>query len=251
MISKKPSPWLIPVGKHHPENQLSLFCFPPAGSGSLFFRNWPKILPDTINVWAVRLPGRESRVKEPLVTQWSDLIEPLVQEFSAHCQSPFALFGHSLGSLLSLEVAYQLGDRFGCFPEYLTVSGRNPPHTPCKHRDYKGSDEDLIEDLRADGGTPEGVLQEPELMSIILPIYRADLQLNEEYEYISRESLPCPILALVGDADEAVSLEELKEWEKYTRGEFKFESFPGGHMYLTEEEQRVAVIQSLVRFMQV
>ena len=251
LTSQTTSPWLVPLGKHHQENKLSLFCFPPAGAGSLFFRDWPATIPDSINLWAVRFPGRENRIKAPLITRWGDLIEPLVQEIYPYSQSPFVFFGHSLGSVVSLEVAHQLGDRFGCFPQCLVVSGRKPPHIPCDHRDSQASDEDLIEELRADGGTPEAVLQEPELMSIILPIYRADLQLHEEYEYVSEKSLPCPILALGGEADEGVSIEELREWEKYTQRGFKLRSFPGGHMYLTEEKERFAVIKSLVEFMRI
>lgn len=242
------SKWLVPIGKHNQEPKLSLFCFPPAGAGTLFFRHWSSLVPHGVNLWAVRLPGRETRINEPLLTTWPELVEPLIQALNTHCHRPFALFGHSLGALMSFEIAHQLRKHLGYLPTALVVSGRQPPHLPVKNRDYKRTDVELLEELRLDGGTPEAVLQNSELMDLFLPIYRADLQLNQDYEYHLRETLPCPILALGGRDDQTVEIEALEQWQSYTCKRFQLQCFPGGHMYLSQQRELADLITTLSEF---
>lgn len=251
MNSKSSSSWLVPIGTHCQEPRLSLFCFPPAGAGALFFTRWSSLLSDDgITFWAIRLPGREMRRNEPLLTKWSELIDPLVEVLQVHCsRKPFAFFGHSLGALVSFEMAHQIQKNVGCSPKALILSSREPPHYSTNLRDYRRGDRALLEELRADGGTPEAVLHNSELMAMYLPIYRADLQLNQNYQYSSRNPLDCPLLALGGENDQTISAEALAQWQSYTNGHFQFQLFPGGHMYLTQEQGRTALVRTLVKFL--
>ncbi|MBT9315952.1 thioesterase II family protein [Leptothoe spongobia] len=251
LMSETLSNWLIPIGEHRSQARLSLFCFPPAGSGSLFFRHWSAAMPEWINLWALRLPGRETRFCEPLLTQWSELIEPLVQVLAPHCDRPFAFFGHSFGALVSFEVAHQLRACLGYTPLALVVSARQPPHILAVQRDGQRDAATLIAELRADGGTPEVVLQDTKMMALLLRIYRADLHLNRTYDYLSRGPLPCPILALGGEVDKGVSSQDLMRWQDQTDQAFQLQLFSGGHMYLVKEPNKVAMLQALVKFIAV
>lgn len=40
---------------------------------------------------------------------------------------PFALFGHSMGSIVMFELAHKLTRDWGVSPEFLIVSGCRPP----------------------------------------------------------------------------------------------------------------------------
>ena len=42
-----------------------MFCFPHAGGGASFYRNWERNLRGLADVRAVQLPGREERFREP------------------------------------------------------------------------------------------------------------------------------------------------------------------------------------------
>ncbi|MDV3347384.1 thioesterase [Leptolyngbyaceae cyanobacterium CCMR0082] len=247
-IPENSADWLIPLGEQRSQARLNVFCFPPAGSGSVFFRHWPAAMPGWINLWALRLPGRETRFREPLLTQWPKLVEPLVQALTPHCDQPFVLFGHSFGALVSFEVAHQLRDRFGYAPVALAVSARQPPHTFAAQRDDQQDDATLIAELRADEGTPEVVLQDTKMMELLLRIYRADLYLNRTYSYYPRGPLSCPILALGGENDKGVNTQDLMRWQEQTDQTFQLKLFPGGHMYLVEEQNKVAMIQALTEF---
>jgi surfactin synthase thioesterase subunit len=88
-----------------------LFCLPYAGGGASTYNTWNELLPRHAEVCAIELPGRESKSREapftamaPLVDQLTDLIQPLLN-------IPFALFGHSMGALISFELARELRRR--------------------------------------------------------------------------------------------------------------------------------------------
>jgi len=242
-----PSPW---IKIYQPISQpiLRLFCFHPAAAGPSLFRLWGKYLPSNIEVCAIQLPGRETRVKETLITEWDDLtpnltqgLLPLIEEY------PFAFFGHSLGALVIFEVARKLRREKLPFPKYMFVSGRRPPHIPIDNLVHQTPNSILISALREYGGTPEEALQNQYLMQLYLPILRADLTLNEKYTYFSEAPLECPIVAFRGTNDVEVSLQQLSKWEQHTISNFALHEFPGGHMFFQEEPK--ALIEAILKFL--
>ncbi|NOT55098.1 MAG: putative thioesterase, partial [Deltaproteobacteria bacterium] len=60
--------------KPRPQARLRLFCFPYAGGGALLYRTWADGLPADVEVCPIQLPGRGTRLLEPLFTQFSPLI---------------------------------------------------------------------------------------------------------------------------------------------------------------------------------
>ena len=88
--------------------QIRLFCFPYGGSGASVYREWQKLLPDTIEVCPIQLPGRENRFDEAPVDNLKLLIEVLLKNLSSEFDLPFAFFGHSFGSLIAFELARAL-----------------------------------------------------------------------------------------------------------------------------------------------
>src|SRR4051812_20101846 len=96
--------WLV-IPKPNPAARLRLFCFPYGGGGTTMFRSWPDRLPNTVEVCAVLLPGRESRLREKPFTQMSSLVQTLAEVLDPHLTRPFAFWGHSLGALIGFEIA--------------------------------------------------------------------------------------------------------------------------------------------------
>ncbi len=231
------TPWLIqPQSK--PQARIRLFCCHPAGSGASIFRSWVKLLPPEIELCALQLPGRETRIREPFITQISPLVVEITQELSPYLKDfPFALFGHSLGALIAFDIARQL--RFQQLPQpiHLFLSGRNPPHLLLKNCIHQKPDHVLIEKLREYGGTKEEVLQNSELMELFLPIFRADLTLNETYVYSPDSPFNYPISVFGGMEDHSVNQEQLSQWHKYTSNKFDLNMFAGGHMFFLEQPQ--------------
>ena len=87
--------------------RLRLFCFPHAGGGTLMYRSWR----DRFSVAPVCLPGRESRLHEPLMQDLFAVVEALSDEIRPHLDVPFAFFGHSMGAAIAFELARSLRRR--------------------------------------------------------------------------------------------------------------------------------------------
>jgi medium-chain acyl-[acyl-carrier-protein] hydrolase len=146
---------------------------------------------------------------------------------------PFAFFGHSMGALISFELARHLRRIHYPGPAQLFISAHRAPQLPDSNSPLHDlPDSALIDALSRLGGTPQAILQHTELMNVMLPILRADLTLCETYVYISEPPLDCPIAVFGGEQDSMVSTQELQEWRNQTRSAFTLHMLPGDHFFL-------------------
>lgn len=219
--------------KRNDKAELRLLCFPYAGGGASTFNSWPNQLPPQIEICSIQLPGRETRRLEPPFTHLTNLVEALAEVLSPYLNMPFSLFGHSMGGLISFELARQFRRELKMRPVHLFISGHRAPQLPDPHPPVHQLPEgELLLQLRRLEGTSEDVLQNSELMELFLPLLRADFALCETYVYSTEEPLDCPISAFGGAEDHRVSREELSAWREQTRGSFKLRVFPGRHFFL-------------------
>src|SRR5438874_1625299 len=84
---------------------LRLFCFPYAGGSASVFNDWEATLPQTIDLWAVQYPGRDTRIAEAPYRNLCDLVEAIALAMEPHLDARFAFFGHSIGATVGLELA--------------------------------------------------------------------------------------------------------------------------------------------------
>lgn len=217
--------------------RLRLFCFPYAGGGALIYRDWHRILPRSIGVYAAQLPGRGDRLAEPPFLDLPTLIGPLTEAIEPHLEKPFAFFGHSMGALIAFELARKLRSEYGVEPAHLFVSGRRAPQLADSDPvTYNLDDAEFIEELRRLNGTPKVMLENPELMQLMGPILRADFQVCQTYIYTDSAPLHCPITAFGGLQDEDVTREYLQPWRTHTSGPFRLRLLPGDHFFLHSAE---------------
>ncbi|MHC8366059.1 thioesterase II family protein [Pseudomonas sp. ZT5P21] len=221
--------------------QLTLLCLPYSGASAMVYSRWRRILPEWLTLQPVELPGRGARFGEPLHTDMRRLALQLAQEQKATLKAPYALFGHSLGALLACEMAHAFRS-LGCpEPVALFASGTA---APTMRADYDQgfavpkTDAKLMEQLRTLNGTSEEVLANEELMSLTLPILRADFLLCGRFEPIRRPLLNCPVHVLGGKADRATP-EQLIGWSRETHGSFSVDMLAGGHFFIHEHEAKV------------
>ncbi|HEY0193511.1 MAG TPA: alpha/beta fold hydrolase, partial [Kofleriaceae bacterium] len=102
MQSGPDQPW-ITRPQLHPGAALRLICLPYAGGGASVFRTWPAALPPQVEVWAIELPGRETRAREAPLASRRALVQQLTEALMPRLHAPFAIYGHSMGSLLAFD----------------------------------------------------------------------------------------------------------------------------------------------------
>jgi medium-chain acyl-[acyl-carrier-protein] hydrolase len=242
--------YLIPK----PQARLRLFCFPYAGGSASLFRLFSQYLPAEIEVCPVQLPGRESRLRERAYTRLEPLVDALLEVLGPYLTMPFAFFGHSMGAMISFELARALR-RFTRLPipMHLFVSGHRAPQLPTKEPPISHlAEEQFIEKVRNLKGTPEEVLEHTELLQLLIPLLRADFELCETYQWKDEPPLDCPLSAYGGLSDEAVPRETILAWREQTKASFHARFFPGEHFYIHSQQQALlfALAQELTQDLQ-
>ena len=236
-----PSDWIMPGLTNRRAPRLRLFCLPYAGGGAATYAQWATGLPQEVEVCRVQLPGRENRWREALYTSMPRLVETLAEAIRPYLDRPFAFFGHSLGALLSFELARQVRRRYDLSPTQLFVSARWAPHWPDPEPlIYQLPDAEFSATLRRRyNNIPDAVANDPELMAIFLPLLRADVTLLDTYVYTADRPFDCPITAYGGRADRRVTRAALAAWQIHTTQAFQVQVFPGEHFYLNSAREQL------------
>ncbi len=82
------------------------------------------------------------------------------------------------------------------------------------------------------GGIPPAVSASPELVQLLKPALRADIQMVESYQFADEPPLETEILALGGIDDPVVSAAQLEGWRHHTSLACSVRLLPGGHFFL-------------------
>jgi medium-chain acyl-[acyl-carrier-protein] hydrolase len=232
-----PSPWIHCLQPNHLA-KMRLFCFPYAGGSASIFRNWS--ISNTIEICAVQLPGRETRFREPAFKRLNLLIPVLSQALLPLLDRPFAFFGHSMGGLVSFEVARYLRYHYELNPLQLIVSGAKAPQLPdLEPPIHTLPQAEFIQEIQRLNGTPIEVLHNAELMELVLPTLRADFELIETYQYYPAPRLSCPIAVFGGSDDPKVQFDDLKAWQDQTIADFLVQILSGDHFFLNTQRSQL------------
>lgn len=241
---------VITCFRRRPDAVSRLICFPWAGGGSIHFARWGNVLNSSIEVFAVKLPGRESRAKEPFFQNMQQVVDEVLGALLPTMrEKPFALFGHSFGALTSFAVADVLKQQHNLEPVHMFVSGASAPYSEMRLNHPKRSelsDEEFLRWMTSIGGTPPELLSNPEVMKLFLPALRADLWLVESYRCNKPEQpfLSCPVTCFDGKDDIP---HDLQAWKEVTSGEFMVKMLDGAHFYLKEASNEKILLDYITK----
>lgn len=201
---------------------LRVFCFPYAGGSTDLYRGWQRWFPEQIDLCLVHLPGRSRIIGEQAFTRLQPLIKSVADRIEPEIQVPFVLYGHSMGALISFELARELCNRRHAGPRHLLISGRRAPQWPAdKLPTFNLPHDEFIEELKKLKGTPQEVLENSELMQLFLALLRADFETVETYEYRTGGQLSCPI-----------TVYRCRAWQKETSASCRVKICIGDHFFI-------------------
>lgn len=242
--TSRPAKAWLPFGEVQP-SQPRLYCFPNAGAGAASFAPWRRLAPSGIEICPVQLPGRAERFRESPYDRIDPLVSEVVSTFGDQFTGPYVLFGHSVGALVVFEIAHRLRAIGAQPPVHLFVSGRSAPQLPNTRKLLADLPTDeLLDELRHMGGTPDEVLRDKELMAALLPVVRADAAVNEVYRYRHTVPLDIPLTVFGGRRDSRADEDQLRAWESLTSASFDIRMFPGGHFFVHEYAQELLNIMA-------
>jgi medium-chain acyl-[acyl-carrier-protein] hydrolase len=216
-VSAVESPWVVrwtqPV-----QARLRLWCLGRAGAGATPFRAWEGLVGTDVELCAVRLPGRENRIREAPLSSTAAVVEELSPLVADDAETPFALFGHCFGALVMFELARALRREGLPAPVALFVGEQIAPATAGPPGDGELTRDELLRRLEELGGTDAKLLRSEEFLALLEPALRADFRLAGTYDYEPGPPLDTPI-SVLADAEQA-QVEALLAWRAETTRAF-------------------------------
>ena len=210
-----------------------LYIFPHAGGSAQYYVPFAKAFSSDIKHIAVQYPGRRGIHDLASFTSVADLASRVCQMLSPLDQSDgkVAFFGHSMGALVSFEVARRF-EAAGNPIAALFVSASVAPGR--SGYDYiPESDRGLLSAVSEMTGANPDFLENEEFAARILPTLRKFKAITN-YECPPDATLSCPIFTFLGDDDEVATYEKVAAWSERTTSEFTIRVFSGHHFYLND-----------------
>jgi medium-chain acyl-[acyl-carrier-protein] hydrolase len=242
MTDGEPTVTLLRLGPRRAPARLRLFCFPFAGGGVSTYAQWWRTVPPDVEVLGIQLPGRELRTNEPSMRDCSNIIAACFAAIVDQLTLPYALFGHSMGGLIAFEVAAAIEATAECpAPGHLFISARGVPAiTAQPNWHHLRSDAHFLAGLADQfGGVTSEVLAQPELVELLLPALRADVEAVERYVPVPGRRVRCPVTIFGGQSDQWPSVDALAAWQGWCEQPITVSVFDGGHFFINSAREAV------------
>ncbi len=223
-------------------SKIKLFCFPYAGGSAQIFKKWKPYLNSQIELIPVELAGRGRRINDAFYKDISEAIEDVFQLINKEINHvPYALFGHSMGGMISYRLAQKIRDKKRPNPLHIFISGRSAPHITDDDRKkfHLMNDDDFKREVIELGGTPPECFEHPEFLELFLPLLKNDFRLAET-EMQDREIRPLENnITIFFGKEENLTAEQRHGWMKHTKQLCAIHYFEGGHFFLHNETKQV------------
>lgn len=223
--------WLR-VPQQRPEASARLVCLPHAGGAAGFYAPWASRLDSSIELVSVAYPGRGDRMADEMYDDLALMSRHIAEAvLDQDDERPVALFGHSMGAPVALEVARVL-QRAGRPAVHLFASGSRDGALPPPSSPPSEDPDVVVAQLVALGGTDPDLADDPAFRELVVPYVVGDTRLLHGYRMDPEPVLDCPVTAIVGDVDESA---DRRPWRSLTHAAYVERLVPGGHFYLDDD----------------
>lgn len=233
--------------------KLKMVCWHYGVGTSMIFRSWRgKILPE-VEICTIELPGRGLRKNETPYTDCSALIEAVASAIASQLDTPFVLYGHSMGALMSFELSKILHSRHQKTPQRLILSGCVAPHRsqsawwPTGYAPYiqkqprfprhLQSDQEIIQKHKERKMVSDDVFENPQLLENLVRISRIDYAIVDSYVYKKSERLSYPVTVIGAYEDNMVSEADIEAWSELAGPSFEKIMMRGDHFFIRTQEE--------------
>lgn len=221
------------------EARLNLICLPFAGGSRYSYRKFERVTPAFLNLVTLEYPGRGMRMKEPLLTTTDLLVEDLFSQAEHLFDRPYAIFGHSMGGLLSFLLSRKIVKLGRNPPAHLFITGTPGPSTfvdPKRH--YLLEKSAFLKKIRELHSGLDEIMCNDEVLDYFEPVLRADFQAYETYMHAGLPPLNIPFTLITG-TEEGLQEEDILAWQRETRWKVDFNRMPGNHFFIFEHTGKI------------
>lgn len=226
-------------------NKIILYCLPYAGGSSVIYSRWKQYLNPNIELRPIEFSGRGKRFSESLYEDIQDAVEDVFNKIKEDIkENEFMLFGHSMGGLITYELAHYIRKSNIRNPLHVFVSGRSAPNSiRPNEKMYSQMDSDKFKkEVLNLGGTPPEFFNHPELLDLFLPILKNDFRIVETYKCDNQDKpLNIDLTVLLGKEDD-LTKGNSETWKEYTTQKCNIIHVNGGHFFINDETIKITEI---------
>jgi surfactin synthase thioesterase subunit len=201
------------------------------GGNETSYARFQPLLSPTINMKTFTLPGKGRRLKEPQLRNIHLITDEHLEQIKGHIKSPYALYGHSMGTYVGHLLIHQLAKHNLPLPVHAFFTSKVAPSKNIDHKRSLLPNHEFIHRLKKLKGLPDAILESEEMLNIFLPIIKNDFYAIDTYKYKKEKPYPVDLSIMCG-TEEAVPDEALLAWAEETSGAFHFKRFSGQHFWI-------------------
>lgn len=227
-------------------SKVNVFCLPFAGGNKYSYREFKNRAPSFLNFISLEYPGRGGRIKEPLLSSASALVDDLYKQVENIVDvGDYAIYGHSLGGLMTYLITRKLIENGHRQPLHLFITGTTGPSSLSRieRKRHLLPHAEFIQELKDLKGMPDEILQSDEMLEYCEPILRSDFMASEKYVHEESSPLDIPITVITG-SEEDMENSDIALWQNETTLPVDFKKFPGNHFFIYQNVQPIIQIIS-------
>lgn len=220
-----------------------LVFFPYLGGYVTAFNELIGKIDDDVEIWVANPPGHGMSSLE-LVEDMTKLVDMYFHEVIKFMGNECYFFGHSMGGNIAYFLAkkmYQL-EECNTKPKGLIISASAPPLTMDGLKYSELSDTKLMDIISGYGALPDELINDKDLMSMLIPIFRADYKILETGSEIEIGTpLNMDAYLIWGNLDKIEPVSLLSKWLKYFDCQLTVLPIKNaGHMLINSHSEIVA-----------
>lgn len=194
--------------------KMKIICFPGIHGHAAHFKRWPLFFPDSVEIVAFSWP-------RALPDDYPSFLSALTQEIRPHLDTPFAVFGYSLGGIPAFGLANILRNTFSLEPAALFLAATCAPST---ERVVQSEVRERLRNALSEtvGATGFEALYGEQEGSF----WQAHRKACETYP-----PFRCSLTAFGGQRDLMIPRQVLESWANHTSGSFSVQMIDGDHSF--------------------
>lgn len=221
---------------------MILFCLPYAGGSEAIYYKWRRYLHPLIELYPVQLKGRGKRYDESLYDTFEEAVDDIFINIKDKISTEdYAIYGHSMGSLLAYELYYKIKMEKLKIPKHIFFSGyRAPSIIKKEEKIYMLPDYEFLQKIIELGGTPQELVNNNELLKMFLPIIRSDFKILDNYNFKKRDAkILCDVSVINGKQD-SINLQEILAWKNHVCKGFRVYNLEGNHFFINDNIEKIS-----------
>lgn len=229
-------------------DQYNMFCLPPAGSSASLYYSWKKLVADNIRIIPIEYSGHGIKINESLIDDPNLLASQIANEIQHYPETPFILFGHSVGAGLIWKVLNDLNKSPIIHQLKLIVISSRPEHHHIQHMRNKHelTDQKIIAELKRYNNFPDEILNNQDALTFFLRIIRNDFYISDQLLSETITKTDVPVMGFYGKEDPDISNKSMMDaWQQHTENWLGSIELEGDHFYFLKQDVLMQMLEKI------